>query len=236
VRVWDIHPGYLNRQSLLGEHREIHAIWSILSNNKKGYSQHPETRRWRGRLWALGRRHDQVAAEMGLRSYRHLSPLPAAPDGTNWPDSFVNSPGEQFRILASKYLEREAGRIPLPSSPQELWAQHKYSVLARDPGLYRRIGSSVARLPPGTGLEELSLELVAQLRTNPSSGGVRNAVEHLWGHVSKWADAGERVLAAERLQESPASLMREISRLAFEHQVTYVLRSTALSDFDADGC
>jgi hypothetical protein len=32
MRVWDVNPGYLNRPSLLGEHREIHAIVSILTH------------------------------------------------------------------------------------------------------------------------------------------------------------------------------------------------------------
>ena len=52
MRIWDIHPGYLNNQSLLGEHRELHGIVSILVNKKKGYSQHPETKRWVGYDWA----------------------------------------------------------------------------------------------------------------------------------------------------------------------------------------
>jgi len=34
MRIWDIHPGYLNRQSLLGEHRELHGIFSIITNKK----------------------------------------------------------------------------------------------------------------------------------------------------------------------------------------------------------
>ena len=46
MRIWDINPGYLNRQSLLGEHRELHGIVSIIRDNKKGYSRHPETLRW----------------------------------------------------------------------------------------------------------------------------------------------------------------------------------------------
>jgi len=46
MRVWDINPGYLNRQSLLGEHRELRGIASIIVLGKKGYSQHLETIRW----------------------------------------------------------------------------------------------------------------------------------------------------------------------------------------------
>jgi hypothetical protein len=46
MRIWDIDPGYLNRQSLLGEQREPHGIVSLIVNGKKGYSRNPETRRW----------------------------------------------------------------------------------------------------------------------------------------------------------------------------------------------
>jgi len=27
MRIWDIDPGFLNAQSLLGEHRELHGIY-----------------------------------------------------------------------------------------------------------------------------------------------------------------------------------------------------------------
>jgi len=38
MRIWDINPGQLNDKSLLGEHRELHGIVSILVNNKSGYA------------------------------------------------------------------------------------------------------------------------------------------------------------------------------------------------------
>ena len=38
---------------LLGEHRELHAIWTLQTEGKRGYARHPETLRWRGRLAAL---------------------------------------------------------------------------------------------------------------------------------------------------------------------------------------
>jgi hypothetical protein len=46
MRVWDVNPGDLNRQSLLREHRDIHAVVSILTHAKQGDARHPETRRW----------------------------------------------------------------------------------------------------------------------------------------------------------------------------------------------
>jgi len=73
MRIWDIEPKYLCRKHLLGEHRELHAIWIIITKNKKGYRHHPETKRWVGRLKALERRHEALVKEMARRGYRHKS-------------------------------------------------------------------------------------------------------------------------------------------------------------------
>ncbi len=75
MRIWDLPPAVLCRQHLLGEHRELHAIWTVLTRGKKGYSRHPETLRWRGRLLALYKRHDRLVAEMTRRGYHHRTPL-----------------------------------------------------------------------------------------------------------------------------------------------------------------
>ncbi|MFH2106333.1 MAG: pyrimidine dimer DNA glycosylase/endonuclease V [Candidatus Micrarchaeota archaeon] len=75
MRIWDVKPGKLCREHLLGEHRELHAIWSIITKSKKGYSQHPETLRWKGKLKALYLRHEKLVGEMEKRGYCHRSPL-----------------------------------------------------------------------------------------------------------------------------------------------------------------
>jgi len=77
VRIWDLDTAVLCDRHLLGEHRELHAIWSILTTDKWGYAHHPETLRWRGRLAALYARHEEQVQEMGRRGFRHLSPLDA---------------------------------------------------------------------------------------------------------------------------------------------------------------
>jgi hypothetical protein len=59
----------------MAEHRELHAIWSIILSGKRGYSRHPEVLRWRGKLLALSARHEEQVREMEARGYRHLSPL-----------------------------------------------------------------------------------------------------------------------------------------------------------------
>jgi hypothetical protein len=75
MRIWDIEPKKLCRNHLLGEHRELHAIWSILTKNKKGYSRHPETLRWKNKLGALYLRHEKLINEMKNRGYNHCSSL-----------------------------------------------------------------------------------------------------------------------------------------------------------------
>ena len=74
VRIWDLPPSLLCRQHLLGEHRELHSR-RILTEDRHGYAQHPETRRWRGKLAALYERHEALTEEMARRGYRHASPL-----------------------------------------------------------------------------------------------------------------------------------------------------------------
>lgn len=78
MRIWDVPPEIMCRQHLLGEHRELHGLWNILTHGKAGYSRHPETLRWEGKLAALYRRHEALVAEMNRRGYRHGSPLDPA--------------------------------------------------------------------------------------------------------------------------------------------------------------
>mgnify|MGYP006173157627 CR=1 FL=1 len=103
MRIWDLDPALLCRAHLLGEHRELHGLWNILTQGKTGYRRHPETRRWEGKLAALHRRHEALAAEMGRRGYAHASPLdPALATGAAVQDARVDSLEEQRRILERK--------------------------------------------------------------------------------------------------------------------------------------
>lgn len=50
---------------MLGEHRELHGLWNILTkhSDKGVYSKHPETLRWLGKLRALYNRHEEIIIE-----------------------------------------------------------------------------------------------------------------------------------------------------------------------------
>lgn len=103
MRIWDVSPRKLCRNHLLGEHRELHAMWSVITNNKKGYSLHPETLRWKGKLKALYSRHEELVFEMIRRGYSHKSPLDKnKATGLSKQDVFVDSPQKQVQILKQK--------------------------------------------------------------------------------------------------------------------------------------
>ncbi len=103
MRIWDLAPAVLCRQHLLGEHRELHALWAILTSGKRGYANHPETRRWRGKQAALFARHEALVAEMARRGYRHATPLdPALATGLATQDAYVDPPETQQRLLRAK--------------------------------------------------------------------------------------------------------------------------------------
>ncbi len=105
MRVWDIHPKYLCRKHLLGEHRELHGLWNILTKHGGvgGYANHPETKRWVGKERALYKRHEMLVAEMTARGYAHKSPLDASHAvGAAVQDVFINTIAEQKALLREK--------------------------------------------------------------------------------------------------------------------------------------
>ena len=109
MRIWDLPVHRLCRKHLLGEHAELHAIWSILTRGKKGYASHPETARWRGKLLALYARHDEQVAEMRSRGLRHSSPLDAdLAKGRSRQNRFIDTPARQRRILRGQGCECDA--------------------------------------------------------------------------------------------------------------------------------
>lgn len=224
MRVWDVHPGYLDRQRLLGEHRELHGVVAVTTRGANGYAAHPEAKRWAGLGWACAMRHRLLAAEMAFRGYRDRTPVRLRRAPGRWPATFIDEPAAQFGLLARKYADERRGRIPLPKSAQELWAHHKYSVLARGQAAYRDLGVRVSTLPR-TEMDELAVELVGWLRKPPSAGDLRNALQHMWGHVETGPDGFEDC--------SPRTALKRIQRAALAEDSRYLLLQTALTELGA---
>jgi hypothetical protein len=163
---------------------------------------------------------------MALRGYVDRTPLPQPEAVPAWPEVFVDQPGEQIAILRAKYADKEPGRIPLPADARQLWAQHKYSVMARSPDEAGRIGRDLAALGPGASMADLARDLVLLLRERPTAGRLANAVEHMWGHVSRRATPEEAASAAG----GAAEMLAVTQKLAIGHNESYLVESTALSD------
>lgn len=226
MRIWDLHPGYLNRQSLLGEHRELHGMVSIIVNHKKGYERHPETLRWMDFGWALEKRHQLLAAEMKLRGYDDTSPVRIQKNKGLWPDTFIDEPDTQIRLLGEKYRNKEPGRIPLPQNAQQMWRQHKYAIMARSVLLYKTIGKDVARLGPRDDFSDLARLLVETLRIPPAQGGIQNALQHMWGYVSDRYEGPRQAVSGWSLN----ALLDRIQDLTLTHRQPYLMESVALSE------
>lgn len=116
MRIWDIPARRLCRSHLLAEHRELHAIWSIILNGKKGYSRHPEVLRWDGKLGTLWLRHEEQRKEMIRRGFEHDSPLhigdvPKELVGDGNP-CYLETPSEQLRRLSRKGCACDTGAAP----------------------------------------------------------------------------------------------------------------------------
>lgn len=104
-RVWDIPPQYLCKNHLLGEHRELHGVFKVIIDNKKGYSNHPETKRWIGKLGALWFRHLRLVNEMSKRNYKHNSNLPFDFESNEFgmsQNEYVNTLEEQLENIIGK--------------------------------------------------------------------------------------------------------------------------------------
>ena len=229
MRIWDLNPGYLNRQSLLGEHRELHGMVSIIKNNKKGYSKHPETLRWVDYGWALKQRHRLLVAEMNLRGYIDKSPVLLRSNQGEWPETFIDTPSNQVSILKRKYETLEHGRIPLPKNAQDIWAHHKYSVMARDISAYKDIGKFVTTKDGSKKMSIVALELTSILRRPPESRLIENALLHMWGYVSKFSTMSSK----EFNLLSNKSLLSRVQKLAIKNNVRYLTESTSLSELNA---
>jgi hypothetical protein len=103
MRIWDIPPNKLCRNHLLGEHSELHAIWSIITKEKSGCSHHPEVIRWKGKLKALYLKHEEITTEMKKRGYNHNSYLDInLVKGGDAQEEFVDTINDQITNLKNK--------------------------------------------------------------------------------------------------------------------------------------
>lgn len=221
MRIWDVPPGYLNRGNLLGEHRELHAVYAVIFHGKKGYSRHPETQRWRGCIGGLIRRHQALVAEMTLRGYRHKSFLLDPDRAPVFPRGFIDPPHRQYALIREKCQAAGRGRIPIPETADQMWRQHRFSVSARDETVFQTIERGFQRQPREKDLRfaPLAETLVHLLRRSPTRNGLLRAL----GDME--AEAG--ILPGN---SEPADRLRRLQTAAVAETIDSILETTAISE------
>jgi hypothetical protein len=125
---------------------------------------------------------------------------------------------------AKAFEEAGPGRIPIPRSRHELWAQHKLSVLARSPLTYREIGPRIAQPMPRDEEAQLIQELHQILQEPLQDGRLRNALQHMWGYLS------DKAPPTEENHTQLQSLYEAVVAQTIAQRPAYLLHSTALSD------
>ena len=168
MRIWDVHPRLSGPPA---------TAWRAPGTAWSG------RRPWRpqGLFRAPGNpaldrlRLGAQAAPPGIGGRNEPAGLPGTHAGADairagrWPRTFIDRPGTQFELLAGKQADGPGGRIPLPASTQQLWAQHKYSVMARSQRAYRELGRRVSGLGGRDGFDAIAGELVEWLRAPPAA-------------------------------------------------------------------
>lgn len=235
MRVWDIHPGYLSCKNLLGQHAEIHALFSVLRNNKKGYQSHPETLRWKGRLNKLIKKHDLTVKEMELRNYNHGSPLISVCESSEFKESvdYLDHPKNQFEILRQKYKGMSStGRIPLPKRGSDFWAHNKYSVMLRGYNYYKDIQNFIKQKEnlPISQEKELIERVVEILELPANRKAIMNVIPHLWGYLKEETSKEEKEQYMNFTIEETPSMLKFLYNMAKKYERKYLLCSTIFAD------
>ncbi len=219
----DLSPGFFDDE-LLGE--QMRRISVFLDNkSQRGAIAAPSLpKHWQGYEDALTVRINELMAEMQLRRIPTPDWMPLTDESIVWPVLPENSLREQYQVLAERAEKGKLGRIRLPRSPHELWASFKYSTLARNHKAYLQFGKQVAART--IEFDSLLVQLTAVCRVKPAVGCLRNSLQHMWGYVSRHSSADPN-------RATLAELLAEVQRQAVDHQDTYLLNSTSLSELAA---
>jgi hypothetical protein len=148
VRIWSLHPRYLDRQGLTACWREGLLAQAVLAGRTRGYRQHSQLERFRAQpdpVAAVGAYLEAVAREAADRGYRFDvtridrtgPPAGTAPAGAAVARIPVTEGqvAHEWAHLAAKLAAR-SGRRPKPASPTRTSIRYSRSCPAR-----RRHGS-----------------------------------------------------------------------------------------------
>ena len=215
--IFDVDAGFLDDEWLAAQMRLL--VGLVATEDAGLRARIPVC--WQAHQDALVLRLEQLIEEMRLRGLATPQGLPRTAESVIWPVAGTRTLAEQLAQLADRAACGHRGRIALPRNDHELWACYKYSVLARNHQSYARLGQLVAaRAIP---VDRLWRELVNAIRVPPAEGGLRNALQHMWGYVSRYTSGLPEATGLR-------ALLIEIQRLSAAHEERYLLNSTALGE------
>lgn len=122
MRLWSLHPRYLDRAGLTAAWREALLAQAVLAGRTRGYTRHPQLDRFRDTsdpLAAIGAFLEGIRAEATTRGYRFdPTRIDRAPDtdpvgmpGASWPGSVPVSDG-QLALEWDHLMTKLAARSP----------------------------------------------------------------------------------------------------------------------------
>lgn len=148
----------------------------------------------------------------------------------NLENSMENFLEKDFSCIENKdvLLSSTPGkRILSPGNVQALWAQHKYSVLARSQAFYKKIGKSLTGKKGLDGYEKLLGDLIEISLAKPEKGALFNSLLHMWGYLPKDLKEKYEKPSMDKMYYS----MEIICEYAMSGDCLYLKNSTALPDF-----
>ncbi|WP_165856212.1 DUF1722 domain-containing protein [Marinobacter sp. JSM 1782161] len=220
-RVLNLDPGFLD-DDLLSEQTRL--LVGLVGDSRGRGADERVPEEWRGHEDALALRLNQLMVEMSLRGQAVPGVVKVSGEAIIWPPLQAPALAEEILFIQTRGELGRKGRIRLPRNDHELWASYKYSLLARNRQAYHSFGRQVAaRSAP---MERLWLALVNAARIAPPEGGIRNALQHMWGYVSDYSALSPQV-------DNLDALAGDVQQLAMQHEVSYLLNSTALGELRA---
>lgn len=223
MKVWDCFPAYLNQNQLIAEHRELHGLQQNVERDVPiTDSMDPHIANWLRAPQAIAWRHALVAEEMRLHQVDHKSPIDSFRTPITWP-SFSKEVTLTMQFEQLKALHHDA-RLTIPDETETLIQQSAFSLMARDPGLYKYLQneSHHGRL----ALAELFREVSEVVRKPVQREVYDRVIASMWRYCQKAPEA----FTFASSQGRPARRIRAIQFLAGKYRWPELWQSAALTD------
>lgn len=138
MRLWSLHPSLLDRAALVAGWRETLLAQKVLAGGTRGYTHHPQLRRFRAQpapLEAIGAYLGALQQEATLRGYRFDAARILHPTTTGSIPSIPVTTG-QLAYELEHLRHKVKGRAPewLPRLPEEGVTPRAHPLLQVGPG------------------------------------------------------------------------------------------------------